>query len=365
MISHVSTVYAIPIRSRVWLDGVLNAHASVVLFFVLSGFVLQGSLAKGRPSIRWAVEFYIRRVFRIYPAIWIVSSLSILSFIRFHVSIPESSDWFRDFFAADQITGGNVFLSFVGYRNYLIPPVWTVLVELIGSAFVPVFALLAFQERRLWLATALLIVPSYFLLGMDLFREQIFGYIFDFALGAAVWSSQDRLRRLIKADLLLTMLGLGFGVGLLLCRAAYSLAMRGHLVALAVDYQIPIISLLEAFLSACLIAVIVIRQNGVPWLRFPILVWLGNISFSVYLIHFPLMSSLAWLLYLHFDVGAVSTSGMATLLAALTAAITLPLASLCYHFVERPGIVAGRSLWIRFVAAPPEKFGLSLGHAPD
>lgn len=358
MISHVSTVYAIPTCSRVWLDAVLNAHASVVLFFVLSGFVLQGSLAKGRPGIRWAADFYIGRVFRIYPAVWVVSSLSILLFIRFHAPVPASSDWFKDYFVVNQITGGNVVLSFLGYRNYLIPPVWTVLVELIGSAFVPFFALLAFQERRLWLLTALLIVPSYFLLGNHLFGAQIFGYVLDFALGAAVWSSQDSLRKVIKQDRLLMMLGLWFGVGLLLFRAAYSLATRGHMVALAEDYKVPIISLVEAFLSTGLVAVIVTRRDCVPWLRLPILVWLGDISFSVYLIHFPLMSSLAWLLYLNFDIGAVPSSGMATLLAILTAAFTLPLAGLCHQFVERPGIFAGRSLWIRL---PRLRWKSSLG----
>jgi peptidoglycan/LPS O-acetylase OafA/YrhL len=113
---------------------------------------------------------------------------------------------------------------------------------------------------------------------------------------------------------------------------------------LDVDYQNPIINLVEAFFSTCLVAMIVTRPNGISWLRSPILVWLGNISFSVYLIHFPLMSCLAWLLYRHLGIGAVPTFGGAMLLAVLTALITLPLASLCYRYVERPGISAGRGL---------------------
>jgi peptidoglycan/LPS O-acetylase OafA/YrhL len=76
--SHLSMVYTLPRAARLSLDCVLNAHAAVILFFVLSGFVLTASLVRNELSFPSIVAFYVRRVFRLYPALWVISGVSVV-----------------------------------------------------------------------------------------------------------------------------------------------------------------------------------------------------------------------------------------------------------------------------------------------
>lgn len=65
---------------------VFNAHSAVIIFFVLSGFVLTLSLRR-LASVNYGVEFFtfvIRRAYRIFPAL--ICSLLILGYI---VSYPS------------------------------------------------------------------------------------------------------------------------------------------------------------------------------------------------------------------------------------------------------------------------------------
>lgn len=50
------------------LSGLINAEASVILFFVLSGYVLTLSLERNTGY----VQYLIKRMFRIYPVYWVV-----------------------------------------------------------------------------------------------------------------------------------------------------------------------------------------------------------------------------------------------------------------------------------------------------
>jgi peptidoglycan/LPS O-acetylase OafA/YrhL len=54
-VSHMSSIYMLPPGTRIAIDFVCNAHACIIVFFVLSGYVLTGSLLRrglSWPSIR-------------------------------------------------------------------------------------------------------------------------------------------------------------------------------------------------------------------------------------------------------------------------------------------------------------------------
>jgi peptidoglycan/LPS O-acetylase OafA/YrhL len=69
----------------------------------------------------------------------------------------------------------------------------------------------------------------------------------------------------------------------------------------------------------------------VEWLNKPTMIWLGNISFGVYLWHYPIMRSMFYLF--EDEWSAVSMSVLALPIALL---LTLPVATLSYRVVERP-----------------------------
>ena len=75
----------------------------------------------------------------------------------------------------------------------------------------------------------------------------------------------------------------------------------------------------------------------------PSFLFLGKISYSTYLIHYPILwlgkALLAWIA-LHANPFVVALA-----LFALTAPTTLGASALLYHFVEKPGIDFGRRLF--------------------
>jgi peptidoglycan/LPS O-acetylase OafA/YrhL len=84
------------------------------------------------------------------------------------------------------------------------------------------------------------------------------------------------------------------------------------------------------------------------YLANPVLGWLGKISYSVYLLHMPVLSLLV---PLHLPNGVYFP---------LLFAGTLALSHVTFHWVEAPGITLGRALekrWLprRNTAAPPDR----------
>lgn len=70
VIRHVFNAAAMPVETRIAilhspLAVVLNGQGAVQLFFVLSGFVLAASLARGRGWVD-LLQFYVKRVFRVH-----------------------------------------------------------------------------------------------------------------------------------------------------------------------------------------------------------------------------------------------------------------------------------------------------------
>jgi peptidoglycan/LPS O-acetylase OafA/YrhL len=74
------------------------------------------------------------------------------------------------------------------------------------------------------------------------------------------------------------------------------------------------------------------------WLEYPIMIWLGNISFGVYLWHYPIMRSMALLTP---ETWSAPEASLAALPVALLA--TLSIATLSYRWIERPLMNWGRS----------------------
>ena len=77
MIHHCSFYYIYAPGPKKWAEVLFNAHAAVVVFYVLSGFVLYESLKASTITANAALRFYVRRLFRIYPALWLACALGV------------------------------------------------------------------------------------------------------------------------------------------------------------------------------------------------------------------------------------------------------------------------------------------------
>jgi peptidoglycan/LPS O-acetylase OafA/YrhL len=318
-----------------WVDRlleVLNGHGCVVIFFVLSGFVLARSLRRAALDRGDIASFYVRRLFRIYPALWAASLLSLAYVMLLHWQVPveDSSAWFQERFKREYFTPLGIAASFAGALGFLIPPVWSILVELVYSAAMP-FVVLVARRGTIALFTLTIVAlivsirfgqPSYY---------GVAAYGIDFILGAWLAFLTAGVAKHWASSALRIPIASASIVVLLSCRVIWSATMH--------DAFVHLIELAAAWALVGSIAVGAFRPS---LLRSAPLVQLGKISYSLYLLHFPIMCISAKVIYGLNRGGSPVASGM--MLLAVTGAVSLVASYGQYRWVELPGIRLGRRM---------------------
>ncbi len=133
-----------------FLTNTFNGQAAVEVFFVLSGCVLSISLMKRAASfeMEWIKAFYIKRVFRIYPALWISILLVVCLWpiLKYGLGNPGYSTWATDYLPK-VMTPGLVGLSLIPAYVHLNVPMWSLRIDLLYSALFPAIYLLVRDSR--------------------------------------------------------------------------------------------------------------------------------------------------------------------------------------------------------------------------
>src|SRR4051812_31888379 len=104
-----------------------NGPGAVILFFVLSGFVLTKVLESGSANVRdntW--QFLWGRVFRIYPGV--VSTLVVFTFVYFVFGSLIHSP--------EQFSPASLLLNALLIRPNIDPVMWSLQLEIIGSVMI-------------------------------------------------------------------------------------------------------------------------------------------------------------------------------------------------------------------------------------
>ena len=342
-VSHISSIYSLPPVVRIAIDAVCNAHASIVVFFVLSGYVLTGSLLRRGLSSSSVRGFYVGRLFRLFPALWVASAVSAL-FLFLYPGLmirPAPSNWFV-LYLHPFPSGDELILAALAIDKSLIMPVWTIFIELVGSALMPLMVAVSLVKSRLY---------SWILLGMGLaayalahapHRLDSLAYLFDFALGT--WLA-SRNWKLFSGKSLPIIFSAAFA--LIFFRFAWFAIRYGHAMPLYFEYGDPLPMLVEGIAAFFLIGALASEHGRVRLLRSPWAIWLGNISYSLYLIHFPVAILVAKILSRVFSDGTSATTAAAVLMTS-GLAISSGLAFLIYRFIEIPSIAFGKRVSKRF-----------------
>jgi peptidoglycan/LPS O-acetylase OafA/YrhL len=303
---HTATTLALHVTSAVF-----NAGGAVVLFFILSGYVLTLSVNRIR-SLNVAA-YATKRLFRLLPPMW----LSILFFAGV-VSEPPTGDdgysaWFRAVF--QPTTGLDVARNFVMVAFKANPVTWTMYVEVLGSALV-LLSVLAHDRTGAWAGCVLLVV--YGALLFTLYPSTTFSYLACFQAGA--------------------MLALNP-----LPRSGAVPALACGLLIITSERLIPITgpsSVIANTAGGALIIYAVINGAARSMLRTRPLRFIGKISYSLYLFHLPVIYLAAlWVSSLDLE----QTASL-LLVPALAIPVSILLAAIAYKLIERPAIRAGRAL---------------------
>ena len=301
----------------------------VPLFFILSGWLLGAQVIANGPSWQFLRRFWARRFFRIYPAVWAELVLLLLVAAAIPGLITQSGYDTLPF----------QFLLWVNLPPVMVEPLnlvwWTLPVELGFYLILPLLGLMSrFVDWRVMLISALLITLSWrswvFLsANVDTYMmtlpvlDSLIGVLFTFMLGFSMnflpttLSIQSR-RRLFwcGAVLLLALMHWQLTLNDVYWTGHWILVVWTPMVAMAIALQV--YSLREP-------------TKEWQWLESNALVWLGHISFGIYLWHFQVMRVLVLLW-----PELWSTPSMSLLALAISLPATLLLAALSYYWVERP-----------------------------
>lgn len=293
-------------------------NPAVIVFFVLSGYVLGESLERNGDY----VPFYVRRIFRILPpfVLSVLFAFACLSIIRIDVPLDGMSGFFDGLFWPPP-TLAKLWDNLILTSTWINGPTWSIYPEIIGSTLLPfmVFGHRFVGERYRWVAFVVTLALVLFT------SERIVLYFYvGFFLSVEV-------RRFVSNSSWLAAIFAALGFGILWF---YSTRQFSYAPA----YSIP-----NTVGAAMLIGAIGASSDFWRWLEIAPLRFLGKISYSFYLLHWPLFYLTAIAVALHSEI--FSTGFFANLnVMAISITVCLVLASLSYRFVEMPCIKAGKRL---------------------
>lgn len=273
-----------------------DGDLAVTLFFVLSGTVLFRSLMREEGGLGGiAVRFYIRRFFRIYPALFVSLVACALAFLAGGRSVSLS-----DFVA-------NALL----YDFKVNGPTWTINAEMIA----PVFLLLAYIGYRAGREWGLAIVLAGLIYLQTL--PVLDGYLFFFKVSCVAFA----LGALIPTRI-------GGAVAAFLPRWSWVVAMIAMIVL-----RWPLKEVAVALLVAAIYYRRADRIDG--FLKRPVSQFLGKISFSFYLFNVLFLELICdRLRLLPWAVAHPLEAGIGV--AAVVIACTIPVAYLSWLWIELP-----------------------------
>lgn len=325
-----------------------NGSAAVSLFFVMSGLVLGLSIDRWQGNIfRNCVNFIIQRICRIGPALW-VTAISVGLLLTLYQASPEplATQWFNSFYHIPVTLGvllQNLTLTTGGSNadGWLNPVTWSLQVEMATSLIFPLLYALNRQLLMRWhlpVVAVLLAIPAVAKPGPVSFLN----FLFMFYLGLMLPAWGNKLAWLVRSRE--KALGVFF------------VAVITMLVAKGTGTRPGIVMLMEAGGAfMLLVAVLYGKDNAVfRCLDARIVRFYGRISYSFYLIDFPVLYVIAVIALHLLPAQLIATHALLVnlLLAAAGVLISTGLAFVCYRWVELPGISLGRLLTGRTVRTP-------------
>lgn len=311
-------------------------YLAVDFFFILSGFVLaltyQEKISQAGKSLRAVtVDFYVKRIARIFP---------LHVFILFTMLCA--------YFIIDQLKGGDIFVgrfSFEAFFQQLFlvhnwghserlswnVPAWSISTEIFAYIIFPLLVLLTSKSSlliRFFLSLILLCVLAVIFaandaqnIGDKIPQLGIYRCLIEFSLGMYVFALfQQNVMRINAFFAFLLALFIS-----VIC--AYFLQLPNYFYA-----PVALLLVFYGFIN--------IDEKYVKSLFHPVLIWLGDISYSIYLVHYFAKD------LLKFSVPELSAIGVTELTIYFVSVIFI--SHLTYKFVEMPAKKATLNCFFKF-----------------
>ncbi len=321
--------------------AVFHGYIGVDLFFVLSGFVIALNYAKTFDtfSSRAYLEFLGKRLARVYPLYLLMTLLAAAFMWGGLTARPAPS--------AAELGSNLLMVQTWGLADSIDAPAWSISTEWAAYLMFPLMVHLVLTRRALCAAASCVALAAVVILS---------------SMSAAELNQVAGGHILRSGPMDIT--GLGTPYPLLRCLASFVMGMTATRLAVraragaagnwryAGDVTFAVVLLLwitpgtDVLLIAAFVALVVAlsfeRSLTARVLATPVIYWLGEISYSIYLVHVPIENlvrrPLKAQLNLHHIPHAYSLAGVVPLV------ITLLVATLTFYTVEKPARRAVRSL---------------------
>ncbi len=323
------------VLTRTPLHAVWDGTGAVLVFFVLSGFVL--TLAFTDPARqsepRWA-NYYAKRLPRLYVPVWAALGLAVAIVAMVpRVSGVDQSWWINAH--ASSVTAGAVAKdgSLLWNASLLDSPLWSLRWEVVFSLLLPLYVFAAVRWRRL---AAVKVLAALGLIGLGSWTGHAsLLYLPVFVLGSVLAAERERIERITSRFGAVAWAAIGLAALLMLSLDTMVTGLPEWLTRPLRSGAAVLI--VVTFLGCRQVAGVAVRRR---------IQWLGLISFSLYLVHEPIAVSAAQLL--------PGANAAAVLL--ITIPLSLLVAAGFYRLVERPALKL--SAWMGRLEARPSTFWL-------
>ncbi len=310
---------------------------AVYVFFVLSGYILT-HVASKKNFYEFAVMFLKR-----YPRLMIPATIScVLAYVAFNTPFLSCktmlTDWIREYGDFNYTFIGAVYNgvieSFIIGKSAYNPVLWTIHIELIGSFFI--FGLCFLEKFNLFNIRGLFVLHSGLIIcltGMALFtNEQIGLGLIAFMAGQLLYCAKIRIVPGLSIAIFL--------IGIYLAGAHNDSFSYSWLIFILGNKTYTICN----FLSGILVVYsIILNERLSDLFSKRMFILMGKLSFSVYLIHLPIISTIGVFAFSK-AYSFIDYNGAAVLACSIVILFTYMMANVFYIFVEQPGLMISHKL---------------------
>ncbi|EKS73316.1 MULTISPECIES: acyltransferase family protein [Caballeronia] len=324
--------------------AIAEGHSAVILFFALSGFALAMQVTgDSKPGF---AEFIVKRVCRIYiPYLIAVLAAYTAYCLLYRSNLSWTGEWVNQAWHAgiDRRDLLDHLYFVIPFSNSTLDPVlWSLVYEMRISLIFPILVVVVFATP-VWFSVALSMCFSlaafgyYHHLQRTLLDASIQGewmptihYMSMFVLGALIARYREAISSKLGAYSARTLFG-----ALLICLALYVLvgSITRHSISNDVLRSFADDWIILPAVTGILVLAIALRPFAAFLTARP-LIFLGEISFSLYLLHCIVLLGV-----LHYF--GETYQGMSLIIAAV---LILPVSIAGYYAVEKPSIRLGRYL---------------------
>lgn len=339
-----------------WLDQVVlsgmkvltSGHSAVVLFFVLSGAALSNRFFQSQHDVGGlagaTAKRYLRLMLPIVGAYIVVSVLFQFNLFAMSDLVAIADSGFGNLYKENMGAYAFFLTALVGVpimgHDTLNPPLWTIQIELIGSLLV--FGILTFAHSQ---KVRFLVYGVSVLLLWD-------SYLLGFVVGVGlceIYYKSSAIRALTEKHPVVAVSFFMSGLILLVYSDILPSWFRidarflPQVLTGFYDPRVP----LQVFGAALLLIGVLYSKGISSILTTPAFRYLGEISFPLYLIHFPIMGSISSIGFLWLYSGGSIYMPFLFGFGLVGFPISIILADIFARLINRPAIVASGIVGIR------------------